>query len=174
MSDKTAFDISQLLASLSSKGALGMPLAGISLAPALIAAAIESAGRDAKGVEISQVNIQCADDELSVQMNIKVKARAWPPRPSIQTRASIGLRGFAVQAGAVACTVARPLEFSSALADMVAGLAGKLLPLGELRTKDARVLLDPRPLLGAGADRLCVFAIRVSANAVVLEVGFSA
>jgi hypothetical protein len=174
MSNKAAPDISQLVASLGSRGALGVPLAGVSLAPALIAAAIEAASRNHEDAEISQVGIECADDELSVQTNIKVKAKAWPPRPSIQTRASITLRGFTIQAGAVACTVARPLEFSSALADMVAGLAGKLLPLGELRTKDARVLLDPRPLLGPGADRLCVFAIRVSANAVVLEVGFSA
>lgn len=170
----TSPEFSHLLAGLGARAAMGRTLATVSLTPELIAAAIEAGSRKSNDAEISNVSIECGDDALSVRMDIKVKARAWPPRPSFSTSASVGLRGFVIDSGRVACTVARPLEFSSALADMVAGLAGKLLPLGELRTQDARVVLDPRPLLGAGADRLCAFAIRVSANAVVLEVGFSA
>ncbi|MBK8207458.1 MAG: hypothetical protein IPK87_11840 [Planctomycetes bacterium] len=170
------------------RGATGRTVIALELAQELLAAAFESAATGQDEAEITNVRLDLFEDAGLFSCNIKVKGKAWPPRPPVDTRVELGVRDVthseAGESGSVMFRVEKPLHFSSTFADMLIGLLGKIvrkLPVSidALRHKDALVTIDFaqfvkafRPELGAHARQVRLYALKVSAGKAKVEIGF--
>lgn len=170
------------------RGGTGRPALSFEVSEEFLAAAIESASRELEDAEITDVKFQFFPDAAMVSAQIKVKARAWPPRPPVNTRIEFGAREIthseAGKSGSVLFRVEKPLTFSSTFADVIIGLLSKVLrggplSLDALRHKDALITLDfaklvamARPELASNAAQVRLYNIKVSQGKARVEVGF--
>ena len=163
----------------------------LEFAESAVGAAIESAAAEQgdEGTRISEVRVKFGEDSVAIAVRLKMEGRAWPPRLPIDTELTVKLgeilAGSEGDSGCLMCRVVEPLSFSSAFAELLAGLLGRLLkgipaPLETLRRKDAVLTLDfaamvraGRPDLAQEASRVRLHRIKVTAGRVRLEIGFS-
>lgn len=173
---------------LKQRNALKKPVLAVELAEELIAAALEAGAIQQDDAEISNVQVRLAGNAAEFSAQIKVKGRAWPPRPPIDTRVNFKASSISHEEGGtcgmIGMTIERPLEFSSKFADLLAGLFGKLLkglpiPLDELRRKDARIKMDFAAMLKDGppdvakhADSLLLLGLNITDGKARVELGF--
>ncbi len=170
------------------RGATGRTVIALELAQELLAAAFESASAGQDEAEITNVRLDLFEDAGLFSCSIKVKGKAWPPRPPVDTRVELGVRDVthseAGESGSVMFRVEKPLHFSSTFADMLIALLGKIvrkLPVSidALRHKDALVTIDFaqfvkafRPELGAHARQVRLYALKVATGKAKVEIGF--
>ncbi|MBX3474483.1 MAG: hypothetical protein KF754_08880 [Planctomycetes bacterium] len=170
------------------RNATGRAAIAIELAQEMLASAIESAAAQQQEAEITELDVQFFENAALFHARIKVKGKAWPPRPPIDTRVSMAVRDITHSevgdSGSVMFRVEKPLEFSSTFADILMGLIGKLasrLPVSidALRHKDALVTIDFaafvrafRPDMGAQARQIRLYALKVSHGRARADVGF--
>ncbi|MEE9312431.1 MAG: hypothetical protein V3V10_08475 [Planctomycetota bacterium] len=173
---------------LKQRNALKKPVTSVKLAEELIAAALEAGATQQDDAEISNLQVSLTDGAAEFSAQIKVKGRAWPPRPPIDTRVSFKANCISHEeggaCGTIGMTIEQPLEFSSKFADLLAGLFGKLLkglpiPLDDLRRKDARIKIDFADMLKDGppdvakhAESLLLLGLKIADGKAVVELGF--
>jgi hypothetical protein len=194
MSDSREQGLRGFISRLGSRGGLSRQDLALELAAEMVAAAIESAaaaqpGGAAEGAaEISDVRVEFGEDTVAIAARVRIKGRAWPPRPPLDTELSIEvaevLAGDEGASGCLICRVHKPLSFSSTFAEMLAGLLGRWMrgipaPLETLRRKDAILTIDfaamvraGRPDLAKDAALVRLHRIKVSPGRVRLEIGF--
>lgn len=170
------------------RGATGRPVLTFELTEDMIAATIESGAREQQDAEITEVKLQLFEDAALFSARVKVRGKAWPPRPPVDSRIELGVREIthseAGKSGSVLFRVERPLTFSSTFAELLVGMVGKLLKSGPvsldaLRHKDALVTLDfakllamLRPDLAGNAQQMRLYHMKVSQGRVRFEIGF--
>ncbi|MBE7490654.1 MAG: hypothetical protein HS108_02660 [Planctomycetes bacterium] len=177
-----------MVSDLHRRNATGRAALAVELAQEMIASALESAAMQQQEAELSDVDVQLYDNAAVFAARVRVKGRAWPPRPPVDTRVSLAVRDIthseAGDSGSVLFRVEKPLEFSSSFADILMGILGKLargLPVSidALRHKDALVTVDFaafvrafRPDLAAQARQVRLYGLKVGPGRVRAEVGF--
>ena len=170
------------------RGGTGRSALTFEISEEFLGAAVESGAREQEEAEISDVKFQFFDDAALVSAQIRVKGRAWPPRPPVNTHVDFAAREIkhseAGKSGSVVFRVEKPLTFSSTFADIIIGLLGKLIrggpvSLDALRQKDAEVTIDfaklvamARPDLAAHVAQVRLYAIKVSQGRARVEIGF--
>lgn len=170
------------------RNATGRAAVTLELGQELIASAIESAALQQQEAEITELEVQFFENAAIFAGRIKVKGKAWPPRPPIDTRVNFAIRDIthsdAGDSGSVMFRVEKPLEFSSTFADILMGLIGKLargLPVSidALRHKDALITIDFaafvrvfRPDLAGHARQVRLYGLKVSQGKARSEIGF--
>ncbi|MCB9893235.1 MAG: hypothetical protein H6839_02150 [Planctomycetes bacterium] len=168
--------------------ATGRTVLAFELSEEMIAATIQSGSAEQQEAEISEVKLQLFPDAALFSARIKVKGKAWPPRPPVDTRIEFGVREIAHseagKSGSVLFRVEKPLTFSSTFADIVMGLLSKLMrggpvSLDSLRHKDALVTIDFAQLLGmlrpdmaGNAAQTRLYHMKVDQARVRFELGF--
>ncbi len=170
------------------RGATGRAVLTLEVAPELVAAAFESALSQQQEAEITSVALEFFPDAARFSCRVKVKGKAWPPRPPVDTGISLAVRDIthsdAGLSGSVLFRVEQPLHFSSGFADLLIGLLGKIarnLPVSidALRHKDSLVTIDfaefvkaLRPELSAHAKQVRLYGLNVQPGKAKVEVGF--
>lgn len=170
------------------RNATGRAAITFELAQEMVASAIESAAAQQQEAEITELDVQFFENAALFHARVKVKGKAWPPRPPIDTRVSMAVRDIthseAGDSGSVMFRVEKPLEFSSTFADILMGLIGKLtarLPVSidALRHKDALVTVDFaafvkvfRPDMAQHARQVRLYGLKVSHGRARSEIGF--
>jgi hypothetical protein len=170
------------------RGGAGRPALVFEVSEEFLGAAIESAAREQEEAEITDVKFQFFDNAALVSAQVRVKGRAWPPRPPVNTHVDFAAREIAHseegKSGSVVFRVETPLTFSSTFADIIIGLLGKLIrggpvSLDALRHKDALVTIDfaklvgmARPDLAANAAQVRLYGLKVTQGRARVEVGF--
>jgi len=168
--------------------ATGRAVLAFELSEEVIAATVQSGAGEQNEAEISDVKLQLFPDAALFSARIKVKGKAWPPRPPVDTRIEFGVREIthseAGKSGSVLFRVEKPLTFSSTFADIVMGLLGKLMrggpvSLDSLRHKDALITLDfakllatLRPDMAGNAGQMRLYNMKVEQARVRFELGF--
>lgn len=158
------------------------------LSESMIAAALQAGSREQAEAELSDVSLQLFPDAALFSCALKIKGKAWPPRPPVNTRVELGVRDVTHSevgdSGSVMFRIEKPLAFSSGFADILVGLLGKFtksmpLSIDALRSKDALVTLDfaallrsIRPDLGQHVKHMRLYGIKVSQGKLRCEVGF--
>lgn len=177
-----------MVSDLHRRNATGRAAITFELAQELIASAIESAAAQQQEAEITELDVQFFENAALFNARIKVKGKAWPPRPPIDTRVSLAVRDITHSetgdSGSVMFRVEKPLEFSSSFADILMGLVGKLargLPVSidALRHRDSLVTIDFaafvrafRPDLAGHARQVRLYGLKVSQGKARSEIGF--
>lgn len=177
-----------MLGSLKNRESLGVPTLSFELSNAFVAATVESASIQQDDAEISNVKVMLNDNSAEFSASVKVKGRAWPPRPPVNTDVGFKARDIRCEdkgaSGSIIFTIEKPLEFSSKFVDLFAGLIGKLLKglpvsLDDLRRENAQITLDFadmvrtwEPEMSAHVKNVRLFGIVVSANKARFEIGF--
>lgn len=170
------------------RGATGRAVIGLELAQEMMSAAVESVVKAQDEAEITDVKLQLFEDSGLFTCSLRVKAKAWPPRPPIDTRVELGVRDVthseAGESGSVMFRVEKPLYFTSTFADIIIALLGKIvrgLPVSidALRHKDALVTIDfaqfvkgYRPELAAHTKQVRLYGLKVTTGKAKVEVGF--
>ena len=178
----------RMVQGLYQRGATGRPVLTFELAEEMIASAIQSGAAEQQEAEISDVKLQLFPDSALFSARIKVKGKAWPPRPPVDTRIELGVRDITHSevgdSGSVMFRVEKPLSFSSTFADILLGLLSKLMrngpiSLDALRHKDSLITLDFAKLLGSvrpdladNATQMRLYNLKVSQASVRVELGF--
>jgi hypothetical protein len=178
----------RLVDGLYQRQATGRTVFSLEVAPELVAAALESGAQQQQEAEITRVNLEFFPDAALFSCHVKVKGKAWPPRPPVDTTVELGVRDIthsdAGESGSLMFRVEKPLSFSSKFADVVIGLLGKLargLPVSidALRHKDALVTVDfaefvkaLRPELGPHAKQVRLYGLDVQQGKAKVEIGF--
>jgi hypothetical protein len=178
----------RMVSELLKRGGTGRPALTFEVTEEFLSAAVESTAKEQDEAEITDVKFQFFPDAALVSAQVRVKARAWPPRPPVNTRIEFGAREIthseAGKSGSVMFRVEKPLTFSSTFADVIIGLLGKLIrggpvSLDSLRHKDALITLDfsqlvgmLRPELAANAAQVRLYNLKVSQGTARVEVGF--
>jgi hypothetical protein len=168
--------------------ATGRPVMAFELDEHMIAAAVQTTAGEQQEAELSEVKLQLFEDAAIFAARVKVKGRAWPPRPPVDTRFEFGVRDIthsaAGKSGSVMFRVEKPLSLSSAFADVVLGLLGKLMrggpvSLDALRHKDSLVTIDfakmlgmLRPDMAGNAAQMRLYQLKVSQGRARFELGF--
>ncbi|MCA8914198.1 MAG: hypothetical protein KDB90_02210 [Planctomycetes bacterium] len=168
--------------------ATGRAVLAFELSEEVIAATVQSGAGEQNEAEISDVKLQLFPDAALFSARIKVKGKAWPPRPPVDTKIEFGVREIthseAGKSGSVLFRVEKPLTFSSTFADIVMGLLGKLMrggpvSLDSLRHKDALITLDfakllamLRPDMAGNAGQMRLYNMKVEQARVRFELGF--
>jgi hypothetical protein len=168
--------------------ATGRVVLGLEVAPELLAAALESGARQQQEADITDVKLEFFPDAALFSCRVRVRGKAWPPRPPVDTTVEMAVRDIthseAGESGSVMFRVEKPLHFSSKFADVVMGLLGKIarnLPVSidALRHKDSLVTIDfaqfvkaLRPELGAHARQVRLYGLQVTAGKARVDVGF--
>lgn len=168
--------------------ATGRGVIALELSEEIIAATIESSSQNQQEAEVSDVSLQFFEDSAVFSARIRVKGKAWPPRPPVDTRVSFSAREITHSevgdSGAVMFRVEKPLTFSSTFADVLAGLVGKLfkkmpISLDALRHRDSLVTIDfarlirtMRPELAGSASQVRLYNLKVTQARVRVELGF--
>jgi hypothetical protein len=168
--------------------ATGRSVMAFELSEEVIAAVIQSGAAEQQEAEFSDVKLQLFPDAALFSARIKVKGKAWPPRPPVNTHIEFGVREIthseAGKSGSVLFRVEKPLTFSSTFADIVIGLLSKLtrggpVSLDALRHKDSLITLDfakllamLRPDMAANAAQMRLYHMKVSQARVRFELGF--
>jgi hypothetical protein len=170
------------------RGGTGRPALSFEVTEEFLGAAVESAAREQEDAEITDVKFQFFENAALVSAQVRVKGRAWPPRPPVNTHVDFAAREIshseAGKSGSVVFRVETPLTFSSTFADIVIGLLSKVLrggpvSLDALRHKDALVTVDFsklvgmfRPDMAANAAQVRLYAMKVSQGRARVDVGF--
>jgi hypothetical protein len=170
------------------RGGTGRPALSFDVTEEFLGAAIESGAREQEDAEITDVKFQFFENAALVSAQVRVKGRAWPPRPPVNTHVDFAAREIthseAGRSGSVTFRVEKPLTFSSTFADIVIGLLSKLIRSGPvnldaLRHKDALVTIDfaklvgmARPDLAGNAAQVRLYAMKVSQGRARVEIGF--
>jgi len=186
--DRARAAFERTVSDLHRRQATGRTAFAFEIAAELIASGIESAAREQQEAEITELDVQFFENAAMFTGRIKVKGKAWPPRPPVDTRVSLAVRDIthseAGDSGSVMFRVEKPLEFSSTFADILIGLLGKLtrkLPVSidALRSKDALITINfaefvkvARPELAGSARQVRLYGLKVSAGRVRVEIGF--
>lgn len=186
--DRARAALERTVADLHRRQATGRSVFAIEIAAELIASGIESAAREQQEAEITELDVQFFENAAMFSARVKVKGKAWPPRPPVDTRVSMAIRDIthseAGESGSVMFRVEKPLEFSSSFADILIGLLGKLtrkLPVSidALRSKDALVTINfaefvkvARPDMAANARLVRLYGLKVSLGRARVEIGF--
>lgn len=183
---KQAF--ANLVSDLYQRQGTGSTAFAMELSESLIASVLQAGSREQTEAELSDVSLQLFPDAALFSCALKVKGKAWPPRPPVNTRIELGVRDVAHSdfgdSGSVLFRVEKPLTFSSGFADILIGLLGKLtksmpISIDALRSKDALITLDfaalikvLRPDLAQHARHVKLYGVKVSQGKVRFEVGF--
>ena len=178
----------RMVGELFKRGGTGRPALSFEVTEEFLSASVESGAREQEDAEVTDVKIQFFPDAALVSAQVRVKARAWPPRPPVNTRIEFGAREIthseAGKSGSVLFRVEKPLTFSSTFADVIIGLLGKVfrggpVSLDALRHKDALITVDFsklvamfRPDLAQNAAQVRLYAMKVSQGKARVEIGF--
>jgi hypothetical protein len=178
----------RMISELLKRGGTGRPALTFEVTEEFLSAAVESAALEQEEAEITDVKFQFFPDAALVSAHVRVKARAWPPRPPVNTSIEFGAREIthsdAGKSGSVLFRVEKPLTFSSTFADVVIGLLSKVLrggpvSLDALRHKDALITVDfaklvamARPNLAPSAAQVRLYGLQVKQGQARVEVGF--
>ncbi|MCA8910663.1 MAG: hypothetical protein KDB82_03075 [Planctomycetes bacterium] len=168
--------------------ATGRGVIAFELSEEVIAASLEGGAKQQNDAQVSDVSLQFFEDAAVFSARVKVKGKAWPPRPPVDTKVSFSAKEVTHsevgQSGAVMFRVEKPLTFSSTFADVLAGVVGKLfkgLPvsLDSLRHRDSLVTIDfakliktMRPDFAAHAAQVRLYNLKVTQSRVRVELGF--
>ena len=168
--------------------ATGRGVIAFELSEEVIAASLEGGAKQQNEAQVSDVSLQFFDDAAVFSARVRVKGKAWPPRPPVDTKVSFSAKEVTHsevgQSGAVMFRVEKPLTFSSTFADVLAGVVGKLfkgLPvsLDSLRHRDSLVTIDfakliktMRPDFAAHAAQVRLYNLKVTQSRVRVELGF--
>jgi hypothetical protein len=179
----------RMVAELFKRGGTGRPALSFEVTEEFISAFIESGAREQDEAEVSDVKFQFFESAALVSAQVRIKGRAWPPRPPVNTHVDFAAREIthseAGKSGSVTFKVEKPLTFSSTFADIVIGLLSKLVrggpvKLDSLRHKDAEVTIDfaqlvglARPDLAANAAQVRLYSLKVSQSRARVEMGFT-
>lgn len=177
-----------MLQGLYKREATGRTVLVFELAEEFIAAGFESAAQEQEEAEVSDVKLQFFPDAAVVSMHVKVRGKAWPPRPPVDTRVEFAARDITHsevgESGSVLFRVEKPLTFSSTFADILMGLFGKLtkrmpISIDALRHQDSLITVDFAQLLSmmkrdmsTTAAKVRLYGLKVSQGQVRVEVGF--
>ena len=168
--------------------ATGRGVIAFELSEEVIAASLEGGAKQQNDAQVSDVSLQFFEDAAVFSARVKVKGKAWPPRPPVDTKVSFSAKEVTHsevgQSGAVMFRVEKPLTFSSTFADVLAGVVGKLfkgLPvsLDSLRHRDsldtidfAKLIKTMRPDFAAHAAQVRLYNLKVTQSRVRVELGF--
>ena len=168
--------------------ATGRGVIAFELSEEVIAASLEGGAKQQNDAQVSDVSLQFFDDAAVFSARVRVKGKAWPPRPPVDTKVSFSAKEVTHsevgQSGAVMFRVEKPLTFSSTFADVLAGVVGKLfkgLPvsLDSLRHRYSLVTIDfakliktMRPDFAAHAAQVRLYNLKVTQSRVRVELGF--
>lgn len=153
--DQIRAALTALAEGISHLGAKARPVMAFEFAQELVAATLRTATAGLKDADVTDIVVRLEAGTITITAQVHIKGKAWPPRLPMNTRVSLGLRELACdESGKVTCRVEEPLEFSSAFAEVMAGLVGKFakhlpVPLDDLRKKDSAVVIDPAELVKA-------------------------
>ncbi|MDC1141523.1 hypothetical protein OAU50_00385 [Planctomycetota bacterium] len=177
-----------MLAGLKRRDVLGKAIVSFELAQELIAATLEAGATQQEDAEVSEQIVIFTEDAAEFSSRVKVKGRAWPPRPPVDTKVGFKVNEIKYENegrnGSISFTIEKPLEFSSKFVDLLAGLLGKLfkkLPvsLDELRREGTRITLDFadiirtwQPELTTHSDNVKLLGMKVSESKVKFDIGF--
>ncbi|MHC4841705.1 MAG: hypothetical protein ACYTDT_12275 [Planctomycetota bacterium] len=153
-----------------------------------MAATLEAGSIQQDEVEVSDLTVVFAEGTAEFSTRIRVKGRAWPPRPPIDTSLGFSAHRISVEdtgtSGSVAFTIQKPLTFSSKFVDLLASLIGKLLKdlpvsLDDLRKEGNQISLDFaeivrtwQPEMTVHVDNMKLFGLTVSPGKAKLDIGF--
>lgn len=186
--DPTKEAFRHIVDGLYQRAATGRGVIALELSAELIAASIEGGAKGQQEADVSDVSLEFYDDAAVFSARVKVKGKAWPPRPPVDTRISFSAREIthsdAGESGSLIFRVEKPLTFSSTFADVLVGVVGKLfkkmpISIDALRHKDALVTIDfaemvskSRPDLAANVSKVRLYNLKVTQQRVRVEVGF--
>lgn len=178
----------RLIHELAGRQATGRAVLKLELDEALLASLLESGAATQEEAQVTGVKLQLFQDAAAFSCRVRVKGKAFPPRPPVDTGVELAVRDItaseAGESGSILFRVEKPLAFSSTFADLMMGLIGKLaknLPVSidALRHKDALVTLDfarfvaaLQPELASRARHVRLHGLRVSSGKAEVEVGF--
>jgi hypothetical protein len=158
-------------------GSGGAPFA-LEVTQEAVAAALEAFARGRSEAQVDEVEVRFGPGNARLSLRVRVRGRVWPPRPPIDTRASVAIAEVEVvdDGAALRFRVTEPLAFTSALADLAFGfLAGRWkdlpVPLASLRRAGEVVRLDLDALRRGLRGDLARWAQRVRLHALTLAPG---
>ena len=126
--------------------ATGRGVIAFELSEEVIAASLEGGAKQQNDAQVSDVSLQFFDDAAVFSARVRVKGKAWPPRPPVDTKVSFSAKEVTHsevgQSGAVMFRVEKPLTFTSTFADVLAGVVGKLFGTRYLATLFGLTLLS--------------------------------
>jgi hypothetical protein len=180
--------LSHLVNDLYRREATGRGVFALELAQELVSAALESGSKQQDEAEVTDVRMQFFEDAAMFECRLKIRAKAFPPRPPIDTRVTFGIRDVthseAGNSGSVMFRVEQPLTLSSRFADILMAALGKVarkLPISidALRHKDSLVTVDfakmvgaVRPDLAPTANQVRLYGLKVKQGSAWLQIGF--
>ncbi|MCC6573845.1 MAG: hypothetical protein IT462_08640 [Planctomycetes bacterium] len=172
---------------LAQRQGTGKTAVSVELTQETCSAGLQAGATGQDEAEISEANFTFAPGGVAFSARVRVRGRAWPPRPPVDTRLSLKIADVVVSSegasGRVMFRVDEPLSLSSAFAEVVLGLLnffGGPDQLDALRRKGAVVTLDfaqivrtARPDLAPMAELLRLHKVALGAGVVRLEIGFN-
>jgi hypothetical protein len=177
-----------LVDELLKRQATGRGLATLQLDQELVSALLESGARLQQQGEVSDVHIEFFDSAAHITCRVRVSGRAFPPRPPVDTRVTLGIRDItwsdAGHAGSVMFRVEQPLVFSSRMVDLILPRILKAVSkfpvsVDALRHKDSLVTIDfaelvaaVRPDLAAVSRQIRLYGLAVEPGLARVQLGF--
>jgi hypothetical protein len=173
---------------LSRRGGAGRPAIWLDLTQEFCSAALQGVASQQDDIELREVDFRFEHECARISATVKVRGRAWPPRPPVETGMSLTLSEIRHTeqgaSGGVVCRVAEPLTFSNFLAEALVGLLGGYMQgmpvsMEQLRTRGSLLTIDfaeivraARPELAAGASLVRLHGLRMQPGKASFMIGF--
>jgi len=112
-------------------------------------AALAAAAAGLEDAEVHDIRVRFMEGRAILNAHVRVRGKAWPPRPPVDTEMSLTAGEFKAEAASrrLKFTVVEPLSFSSGFAEILVGLFGRWLKggpvsLDQLRNEGETVTVD--------------------------------